>query len=134
MGKNTSNPAGGGNISWSGGNEIDINISGFGDFTQTQIFAHEFTHIGQYLRGEISLNSSGGGGMLYDQQDEMQAFNRQDLFVPEVERLGGEIDDFVRKRYKGIPRGPITYQTLPESEKRRLQFLVKSGIEKATGW
>ena len=63
-------------------NKININVKReTGDYTQTQVLAHELKHGYQYINGEIDFSEDGlSPGALYDCTDERAAFERANLF------------------------------------------------------
>ena len=81
-GSNSSNPAGGGNVSYNPKTkEIDVNINTAGDFSTMQRIAHEFKHVDQFINKELDFHRNGiVGGILYDKTDEIAAFRRQNHF------------------------------------------------------
>ena len=134
MGDNVSNDKGGGNLSYnSSTNEIDVNLSKIGDFSTTQKMAHELTHAAQYLDQRLDLHRNGGGGVLYDQTDEVEAFERQNLFL---ESGDSPINarEFAAKRYSGLPSSSKTYGDLKGSQKLQYNASVVRGVFKIGGW
>ena len=79
----------GGNIAYNKNTEeIDINVklSGGGNFTPTQRIAHELKHGDQFLKRKLNFKLNGSGGYAYDQTDEIEAFQRQNLFAEDLMR------------------------------------------------
>ena len=123
MGANVSKKDGGGNIAFNSG-EIDVNLNTHGEFSDIQKLSHELLHAYQYLKGDIDLRNDGRGGMLYDQTDEIAAFNRQNLFYENRTGGGSSIDDvvsFVKAQYPGVSQVRRSYQNL--SPKVKEQYL-----------
>jgi hypothetical protein len=81
-GKNISSTSGGGNTFYnSNTNEVDINLVHNGDFSMIQTTAHEFLHAYQYEKGNLDFDADQHGGVLYDLYDEVDAYDRQNLFA-----------------------------------------------------
>ncbi len=96
-----------GNIMYDDSNgEININLGGG---YNSALFAHEAKHAYQFLERKISFSkTTGHGGELYDLQDEVEAYRRQDLFGG-----GGRTFSEIRNdpNYKGI-RNRTTQRTI----------------------
>lgn len=81
------------------------------------LLAHELTHCMQYERGDISFNSNGTGGELYDITDEIEAVNAERTYYGGFYTFGKDAtlngekalfdESMVRNMGKGV------YKTLP---------------------
>ena len=88
--------------------------------TSYGLLAHELTHCEQYLRGDISFDEYGNAGVLYDLNDEVEAYTVQNY----IERgIGGynETKESILKKYPGI------YDKIPK-ENRSVRVL-KNAIQ-----
>jgi RHS repeat-associated protein len=104
-------------------NQIDINIGSSSMFSTRQIVAHEFKHGHQYLSGDLDFNSTGlGGGLFYDQTDEIAAFERTNLFGTSV-----DIPSTISTSYGTLDKGPKSFHLLTPIEQTQYQ------IQKAKG-
>ena len=75
-------------------NEINVNVGGrYSD----GLFAHELKHAFQFETGKLSFGRTGNGGLLYDLQDEVEAYSRG-AFFGEQRRSFAEI----QSKYRGI--------------------------------
>lgn len=86
--------------------------------------AHELCHGYQYLDGRLDFSPDGeGGGQLYDQTDEIEAYKRQSLFEPSLEgKSDEEINSAIKKimsrdEYKDLPVGPLPAPIVIRPEK-----------------
>jgi len=106
MGKNISKSSGGGNICFNPNtNEIDVNILPIGDWTIMQKVAHEFKHVDQFINMELDISPNGvDGGLLYDYTDEIEAFERQNLFGPIVDAQKIVYENYSPLIRKGGPK------------------------------
>ena len=93
--------------------DVYINITG-DDNQAIMSIAHELCHGYQYLDGRLDFSEDGeGGGNLYDQTDEIEAYKRQSLFETSLEgKSDKEIDSAIKKimnreEYKDLPVGPL---------------------------
>lgn len=93
--------------------DVYINITG-DDNQAIMSVAHELCHGYQYLDGRLDFSEDGeGGGNLYDQTDEIEAYKRQSLFETSLEgKSDKEIDSAIKKimnreEYKDLPIGPL---------------------------
>jgi hypothetical protein len=130
MGEDITSTNGGGNLWYnSGTNEIDVNLSNNGDFTNTQKLAHELTHGFQFLNQEIDFRNNGKPGLLYDQTDEIAAFQRQNLFLP-VGQSAVDAYSTVRSSsdYKGLPSGPISFHLYSQGEQGQYRLYNKAAF------
>lgn len=81
--------------------EVDINIGTNGPWSQMQRVAHEFKHADQYLNRKISFDATWmKGGLAYDRTDEIEAFNRQNLFAGE----SVSAKTIVSQAYSNLPK------------------------------
>ena len=93
----------------------DVNINITSDDNQAiASVAHELCHGYQYLDGRLDFSEDGeGGGNLYDQTDEIEAYKRQSLFETSLEGMSDkEINSAIKKimngeEYKDLPVGPL---------------------------
>jgi len=81
------NIIGGGSVSAGAGGETRFNsVTGYVDIVDggqlplLESLPHELKHAYQFETGKISLGYSGGGGSLYDLQDEVEAYQRSQKF------------------------------------------------------
>lgn len=93
--------------------DVYINITS-DDNQAIMSIAHELCHGYQYLDGRLDFSENGeGGGCLYDQTDEIEAYKRQSLFEPGAEEASDEEINSViskimsRDEYSGLPIGPL---------------------------
>jgi hypothetical protein len=105
--------------------EIDINVGSSSIFSNLQILSHEMKHGYQYHIGNLNFNASGlKGSIFYDKTDEMEAFNRQNLFS--LGTSSSQTVDpchWVYKYYKGRQTGPKSFNLLTDIEKK--QYLIQ---------
>lgn len=133
IGVNSTSEAGGGNMSFNPATgEIDVNIDRTDGFSLVEKLAHELTHVGQYLRQELDLMANGTGGILHDRTDEIEAYNRQNLFRPVNSQMtSSEITSLVNNRYGGIPRGPVSLNSMSSTAQRTYRSEIS--IRKSKG-
>jgi len=93
--------------------DVNINITSDDDQAIASV-AHELCHGYQYLDGRLDFSEDGeGGGNLYDQTDEIEAYKRQSLFETSLEGMSDEeINSAINKimsgdEYKDLPVGPL---------------------------
>ncbi len=122
MGDNIVNNNGGGNFSYNSNTlEFDVNLSDKGDFSTMQKISHELTHAHQYLEGEIGFKINPNNGevtpMLYDQNDEIEAFNRQNLFT---NNPISNVRKFVSSTppYNKLPRSNLSFGNMTSKERQ----------------
>ncbi len=124
-GDNISNPAGGGNISFNKNTgEVDVNIGDAGQWYDIQKIAHELKHIYQFTQGDADLHRDGFGGYAYDQHDEIEAFERQNLFAgPQGQNYVSDVPALVRKLYSNRPTGPISTSSTNQYNLKQMEEL-----------
>jgi hypothetical protein len=100
-GANSSNQAGGGNLSFNKGTgEVDVNLnSGSLGFSDMQKLSHELKHGFQFTQEDLDLHISGKGGLAYDLTDEYEAFHRQNLFAHTGGTYTMDVESFVQSNY-----------------------------------
>ncbi len=82
-------------------NEVNVNLKGG---YNTGMFAHELKHAYQFETGKLSFNANGSGGILYDVQDEVEAYARGSFFgaqnksVSEIKEAYGSISSRTTQR------------------------------------
>ncbi|SFF63556.1 RHS repeat domain-containing protein [Thermoflexibacter ruber] len=97
----------GGFLNYASNGIINVNITNLSS-NKLATLAHELKHPFQYERKLIDLGV-GGGGIMYDIYDEVEAFKRGQLFG---ENKGNIINEaFVKRRYPTLPFSPIHHNT-----------------------
>ena len=100
----------GGNITYdTGTGEVNVNVGGN---YSTGLFGHELKHAYQFETGSLSFSRTGNGGLLYDIQDEVEAYARG-AFFGEANKTVREIQEL----YPGIRTRTTqrTLQTVPQT-------------------
>ena len=112
-----------------------MNIGNNGDFSDIQKIAHELTHASQYLNQELDLKTNGSPGYLYDKQDEIQALERQNLFLP-ISPGATPVDSetWVNDNYGKLKDGPKSFHSLSPARKAQYIKNVAGGRIKIGGW
>ncbi|ALM50535.1 hypothetical protein AMR72_17580 [Flavobacterium psychrophilum] len=115
-----------GNVQYSNG-KVNVNIAG--SFSMG-LFGRELKHAYQFESGSLSFNlSNGNGGVLYDLQDEVEAYNRGSFFGEARQNLAN-----IKVLYPGI-QDRTTQRTLdtpttpgkPHTYRNSFEFFDKSG-------
>ncbi|WP_046759288.1 RHS repeat-associated core domain-containing protein, partial [Kordia jejudonensis] len=83
--------------------EVNVNVAN--GYT-SGLFAHELKHAYQFETGALSFGQGGNGGLLYDIQDEVEAYRRGSLFGESSKTI-----ESIRSEYPGL-RGRETQRTL----------------------
>ena len=107
----------GGNITYNTDTgEVNVNV---GNGYSTGLFGHELKHAYQFETGALSFGQNGNGGILYDVQDEVEAYARGAFFreasktVQQIQELYPGIRTRTTQRTldsRTSPFGPATYR------------------------
>ncbi|MBN8683588.1 MAG: hypothetical protein J0L99_13150 [Chitinophagales bacterium] len=111
--------------------EIDVNLSTSSDFSEIQRMAHELTHAAQYVSRDLDLRRDGGHVLLYDQSDEVEAYERGNLFHNPSSSYSIFISDpreyvMNSQKYKSLAAGPISFRNLSPSVQQQLLQEIRS--------
>lgn len=121
LGKNVSNTAGGGNLTFNSNSmEMDVNILDLrGSWDNTQVLSHELKHAHQFITGQIDWIGT-NGGLTYDMHDEVDAFVRQNLFAPSSEYYTHDPISFVQQHYPHLQAKNLILSNITSDEMNQM--------------
>jgi hypothetical protein len=112
--------------------KYDVNTKAINFYTNGTVAldAHEMTHGYQYLKGDISFKTGGAPGLLYDVNDEIEAYGNQYLIDPtSVGFLISAENIKNMKAYSNLPLKRLDSRSTLESVYKETNNVMPSGVK-----